>query len=248
MDNIVIKPLAGLCNRFRFLFSYIYKMKKENIFKSKNLVIIWESDNNCNGFLMDIIKPIPNCKCIENNNNNYKIDSSSCCTVDAYKSDNYLENLYFKPRNHILKKIISIINSLNNKYIAVHIRRSDLTNHLKHKNMSHLETKDEEYIHFLNKNKKYNIYIATDNIETQTKFLNLYPSRIKYMNKISNSKTHRKTSLEDALIDIFVCSFSNKFKGTFYSSFTLFINLMRKNNNIDNKNNTNPLVHVDKYK
>ena len=34
MDKfIVIKPSAGLCNRLRFLFSFIYKIKKENIKK-----------------------------------------------------------------------------------------------------------------------------------------------------------------------------------------------------------------------
>lgn len=114
--------------------------------------------------------------------------------------------------------------------------------------MSHLETKDEEYIDFLNKNKDYNIYIATDNIHTQNKFLKLYPKRIKYIKKISDSKSQRKTNLEDALTDIFICSFSNKFKGTYYSSFSEFIELMRRHNNITNDNEVDPLSHIEKYK
>lgn len=248
MDRITIKPRAGLCNRLRFLFSYIYKMKKDDTFNNKRLVVIWETDANCNGFLWDIIKPMPNCWTLKSNYKNFTINSSSCGCVTPYKNDDYLEDLPFRPRNHILRKISNIIDILKNKYIAVHIRRTDLSNHLKFKNISHLETKDEEYIDFLNKNKDYNIYIATDNIHTQNKFLKLYPNRIKYIKKISDSKAHRKTNLEDALIDIFVCSFSNKFKGTYYSSFSEFIQLMRRHNNITNDNDTDPSSHIKKYK
>ena len=246
MEQIVIKPKAGLCNRLRFLFSYIYKMKKENTFNNKSLVIIWKIDVLCNGFLWDIIEPIPNCIALKNNDKKIKINSSSCGPIELYKNENYLENLHFKPRNHILNNIINIIKMLNNKYIAVHIRRSDLSSHLKHLNKSHLETKDEEYIDFLNKNSDYDIFIATDNIDTQNKFLNLYPTRIKYINKINDNKNHRKTSLDVALIDIFVCSFSNKFKGTYYSSFSSFIELMRRHNDITDDNNTNPLFYTEK--
>jgi hypothetical protein len=248
MEKIVIKPTAGLSNRLRFLFSYIYKMKKENTFNNKSLVVIWEIDVHCNGFLWDIIKPIPNCWTLKKNYKNFKINNSSCGPVQLYKNENYLENLSFKPVNRILNKIINIINILSNKYIAIHIRRTDLSSHLKYINKSHLETKDEEYIDFLNKNPDYNIFIATDNIETQNKFLKLYPTRIKYINKISVNKNRRKTSLDVALTDIFVCSFSNKFKGTYYSSFSSFIELMRKHNNITNDNNSNPLFYTNKYK
>ena len=183
MEQIVINPTAGLCNRLRFLFSYIYKMKKENTFNNNSLVIIWKIDVQCNGFLWDIIKPIPNCLAIKNNDKKFEINASSSGPVQLYKKENYLENLPFKPVDRILNNIIKIIKMLNNKYIAVHIRRTDLSNHLKHINKSHLETKDEEYIDFLNQYSNYDIFIATDNIDTQNKFLKLYPGRIKYINK-----------------------------------------------------------------
>ena len=249
MERVVIKPRAGLCNRFRFLFSFIYKMKKEDTFNNTKLIVIWNNDANCNGFIWDILKPMPNCWALKNNDKKFVINASSCGAVTQYKNVNYLENLHFKPKDHILKNIINIINKLKNKYIAVHIRRTSLSNHLKFKNMSHLETKDEEYINFLNKNKDYNIYIATDNVNTQNKFLKLFPNRIKYIKKIPDIKSHCQTNLEDALTDIFVCSFSNKFKGAFFSSFSEFIDLMRRHNEINNDNNNhNPLSYAYRYK
>ena len=250
MDKfIVIKPIAGLCNRLRFLFSFIHKMKKENI--KKKLVVIWELDSQCNGFLWDIIKPIENCWTLRNNNKNFTINISSCGTVPVYKDCNYLRGLSFKPTTQIMNNIIKIIKNLNNKYVSIHIRRTDLTNHLKYINKLHLYTKDNDFITFLNKNTEYNIYLATDNTETQNKFLKLYPERIKYIKKIDNInkiKNHRKTDLQDALTDIFVCALSNKFKGTYFSSFSSFIELIRRDNNIKNNFHNNPLLLTEKYK
>ena len=84
-----------------------------------------------------------------------------------------------------MNNIIKIIKDLNNKYVSIHIRRTDLTNHLKHINKLHLYTKDNDFITFLNKNTEYNIYLATDNTETHL----LYD-----------------------ILDIFVCYLYNKFK------------------------------------
>ena len=45
MDEfIVIQPRAGLCNRLRFLFSFIHKMKKENIKKMREVVSNYKED------------------------------------------------------------------------------------------------------------------------------------------------------------------------------------------------------------
>jgi hypothetical protein len=72
-------------------------MKKENTFNNNKLVVIWEIDNNCNGFLWDIIEPFPNCWTLKNNNRKFTINYSSCGPVSLYKNENYLENLPFTP-------------------------------------------------------------------------------------------------------------------------------------------------------
>ena len=115
-------------------------------------------------------------------------------------------------------------------------------------NKLHLYTKDEDFITFLNKNNEYNIYLATDNTETQNKFLKLYPKRLKYIKKINDTTSHRNTDLQDALTDMFVCALSNKFEGTYYSSFSQFIELIRKDNKIQDNYHDNPLLMSKKYK
>lgn len=246
-DNITILPRAGFCNRLRFLFSFKYKMKQEDI--KKKLVVIWPVNNQCNGFLWDVIKPLNNCWSLRENKNNFKINASSCGPIPLYKNCNYLKDEPFKPRHNIYKRLIKLINSMSNKYIALHIRRTDLTGHLKHKKMQHMETSDQSFIDFIKKNKKYKIYIATDNRETQIKFKKLFPKRVVFNKEIHNINSHRKTSLADAVTDIFMCALSNKFKGTFYSSFSEFIQLMRRDNNIIDNNHENPKeLCIKKYK
>ena len=246
-EYITILPKAGFCNRLRFLFSFKYKMKQENI--NKKLVVIWPVNTQCNGFLWNVIKPLDNCWTLRENKNNFTINASSCGPIPLYKNSNYLKDIPFKPKDRIYKRLIKLIDSMSNKYIALHIRRTDLTGHLKYKKMQHLETNDKSFIDFIKKNKQYKVYIATDNRETQIKFKKLFPKRVIFNKEIIKMNGHRRTSLEDAVTDIFMCALSNKFKGTFYSSFSEFIELMRRDNNILDNNHENPKeLCIKKYK
>ena len=135
-------------------------------------------------------------------------------------------------------KIRKIIQLLKNKYIAVHIRRTDHVGLAKSHNRF---TCDQDFINFLNNHKDYNIFIATDCGETQKKFKKIFNNRIKYMKIINMDGTNkRKTSFEDTIIDMFVCGFSSKFKGSDYSSYSNIIQLIynenEKNNDSINKN------------
>ena len=87
---------------------------------------------------------------------------------------------------------------------------------------------------------------TTNEIKTT---LNRYLSHLRRdIEKNNNIENHRKTDLQDALLDIFVCALSNKFKGTYYSSFSQFIELIRRDNNIKNNFHNNPLLLTEKYK
>ena len=73
-----------------------------------------------------------------------------------------------------------------------------------------------------------NVYIATDNRSTQQKFKELFPNNIVFHSEIKNSTKLRKTKLDQAIIDLYICVYSYKFKGSYYSSFTDLILEMRK--------------------
>ena len=73
-----------------------------------------------------------------------------------------------------------------------------------------------------------NIYIATDDEKTYYKFKEKYSNRIKFnFPEKNNKRSLRQTSLEDAIIDMYVCSFSKYYMGTKRSSFSRVIKLIK---------------------
>ncbi len=228
MKLFVIQPIGGLCNRLRFLFSYIKKLKDDKKYGKITVYVLWEADNHCNGIYTDYFKCIKNIN-FTNKNDFLKIDIISGSILPEYKHINFLSNNLLYLKGFMYHRIVNIIHKLENKYIAIHVRRTDFDNRLNDKKLEK-RTSDQDFIRFLNKYKNHNIYIATDNLETQKLFLEKFEKRIKYIKLINNnSDSLRKTSLEQAIIDLFVCACSNVFKGTYYSSFTSFICFLRNN-------------------
>lgn len=243
MDNkiIIINSRCGLCNRLRFMLQFFKILKEKKIIHKKSIYVIWPIDEMCNGFYLDYFQNIKdniiflkNEKDLENyirakklkkikkiNDINYKFILS--------KDKNYLQYKFFKINRKLYDKIKNIIKKMNNRYISVHVRRTDLDKHLLgyRKELNHKRTSDEEFFKFVRKYKDYSLYIATDNYETQELFIKKFKKKIKYIKIIKNVKDRRKTNLEDAIIDLFVCSCGHKFKGTFFSSFSDFIKLIR---------------------
>ena len=213
---IVIKPVGGLCNYLRVVFSYYKKACYEN----KKLIVIWEPTYICPGYFLDYFKPIDNIIFYTHNLYNYAID---------YTGHGILEN--FEPNYEKLKLLDEIEIIINNKreilgnYIATHIRRTDHTNMAKKNNQF---TDDDSFYNFIDKYiENKNLYIATDNEVTFSMFKNRYNDLIKidYHNIINH---FRKTSLKDAIIDLFMCVYADNFMGSGYSSFSILINTLRQ--------------------
>lgn len=265
MDNeiIIIHSRCGLCNRLRFMLQFFKILKKKNQLYKKKIYVIWPIDEMCNGFYLkyfqnihDNIVFVKNEKGIENYMKAKKIKKIKQINdinhrfIMNRENGNFLKYNFFKINDRLYHKIKKIINKMDNKFIAVHIRRTDLDKHLNgpRKNLLKNRTSDKDFFLFIKKKKykDYHLYVATDNYETQELFLSKFKDRIKYIKMINNVKDRRKTKLEDAIIDLFICSCSYKFKGTFFSSFSDFIYLMRKHisDNIDEKK-INPLRSLD---
>ncbi len=212
---IVIKTHGGLCNRLRCVFSF-YQLSLE---LKKKLYVIWTPQYDCPGFFLDYFYPIDNIEFVKKNVRKYKITNKEdwCEKYSPYKMFVY-EKL--KPLLHIQKIIDRNIKLLNNDYVAVHIRRTD---HVRYNKKRRRYTTDEDFISFIEQNQNKNLYIATDNFNTQKQFYDRYKKNIKVLNFISPNGQYRQTSLKIAIIDLYLCIHATIFKGSGYSSYSSLI-------------------------
>lgn len=163
-------------------------------------------------FFLDYFEPLENTIFVKNQVPTDKIYYSG---YEPIMKPNY-EKLILKQS---MKDIISQKkNLLGNDYISCHIRRTD---HSQMAKINQKYTADPEFKQFLN-NRHENIYIATDNIQTYNNFLTVYRNRMKFPYHQTKNQ-YRHTSLEDAIIDLYMCVDSKEFKGSGHSSFTCVI-------------------------
>lgn len=212
---ITIQPTGGLCNYLRVIFSY-YEYTSEN---NLELNIIWIKTNACPGYFLDYFEPIPHVSFKTEIDKDVKIDYKGCYIMKNFKPK--YDKL--KLKSYMKKIIFDKVDILNKNYISAHIRRTDHIQLAKRKNVY---TTDEHFIDFLDKSDK-NIYIATDNKKTYNKFKEKYQERIKFEYHQTNDKSLRQTSLQDAIIDIYMCVYSDDFKGSGWSSFSDLIESLR---------------------
>ena len=212
---------GGLGNRLRMILS-CYKYSKQI---NKKLKVYWIPDESISYALFaDVFNPIKNITFVYNYNNeplDYRSDIN-CSALNKITNYNDMYK-YLTPNNTINNRIDYLKKKINNKYISLHIRRTDHSSLAK--NNKNFVTDDN----YINKYPNYNIYLATDNRETQDKFIKLYGKRL-IVNKLidNNNSDLRKTSLKDSVIDIYMCVYSKVFKSSGFSSFSETIYCLRK--------------------
>jgi len=219
--SVVIKPRGGLCNRLRFLLSYYVYAKK----LGKKLLVIWEKDKFCPGYFLDFFKPLDGVTFKENNNDNLKIEFQGFEWLPEHGRDDRIEYCKYLVLIQEIQNIVSeYINVMGNSYIALHVRRTDIDELVK-KNNNY--TTDDVFFNFIEENPEKKIFLATDNNETRKMFLSRYGDRICFYKEIKESDELRKTSVLDAIVDIYICKDATIFKGTKGSSFSGFIQYLR---------------------
>jgi hypothetical protein len=214
MVNII--PTEGLCNRLRVIFSYFSKYGEINVY--------WGIDEKiCNCHFNDVFEPIEKINILNSIPKDITYRGySSCLPWESFKHN----FLLLKPKKSILDKINFYTKLLNNNYNACHIRRTDhVSLARKHKRL----TTDLEFINFI-KNSEKSVYVATDNKVTQNILKRIFGNKVIFNEGIKNCTNLRKSSLEDAIIDIIICSNADKFKGSGFSSFSQTISILKEIN------------------
>jgi len=221
----IIVPLEGLCNRLRVLLSFFKQYS--------NLDVFWPIDEKIsNTHFLDIFEPIEKINFLEKLP--IKFDYQGFSPIHNNYQANYL---LLKPTIIVLKRIKHFMNILGTNYDSCHIRRTDHTKiALKRKCL----TTDRDFYNFIKNSKQEKVYVATDNLETQIYLLKIFGEKVIFNNGISNSKSLRKSSLIDAIVDIIICSNSIEFKGSGYSSFSDTIKIFKSVNYYEK--NIKPLI------
>ena len=222
MDIININTFAGLSNRLSVLLSYIQYAKENN----KIARIIWKPDRDCNGFFLDYFEKIDGSLIQSHNNEKYRINFNSCVSCKNIKNKVPYDLLKLKP--HMKLKLKNILDKIGKDFIGVHIRRTDHIYLLNSRKKHH--TTDEHFMNFIDKYPEKKLYIATDNLDTQLIFHEKYKDRIPYIKFIEKNRNKRQTSLEDAVLDMYILANAYQFMGTYYSSFSNTVIKLRQYN------------------
>ena len=217
---IVIQPFSGFCNCLRVVFSYFEYAKSIQ----SDLTVVWLKTVECNGYFLDYFEDISGITFVAEVPLNTKMQYRGI-RVHPKFPPNY-SSLRLRP--WMQEKITKKLSILGKTYISVHMRRTDHFQLAKQKNIF---TTNYQFIDFLNQFPNESIYIATDNLETYGKMKAKFQDRIKFDFPNANPDALRKTTLEDAIIDIYVCIQSKEFMGSGGSTFSRFIETMRESSN-----------------
>jgi hypothetical protein len=241
---ILICLRNGLSNKIRTMLGYIYISEKLNM----KLYSYWYNESTCECNFEDFFKPIDGITMINDiefnllrNTATYIFAGQSTIiniikqitpNITREEAENELVKLYKKIilKDEINDEIQQIIKKYDiSNCIGLHIRRTD---HLTAFNIErpHSYTKDEDFFEFIEKYKHSasKIYLATDNYDTQKIFLDKYRDNIIIYNKIPINNNIRKTSIHNAIIDVYLLSHCKQIMGSYLSSFSVLAQRLKK--------------------
>ena len=217
-DSIIINlHRHGLGVRMYLIVSYLAYARDQG----KNLIGLWKNNDQCPGDFCNIFKPIDGCQILDNDwkglFSSLPKGSKALHMLEGYYPSQH-SHLYstFNPIESIQIKIDSLYSSLG-EFISIHARRTDHIHVMKNHNTY---VSDQDFFDFIDSlDDSLNIFLACDNKDTQNVFLDRYGSRIIFNENITSdfdpqNSLVRATSLEDAVVDMFVCSKALNFKGS----------------------------------
>ena len=232
--NIRLYSHSGLCNRLRLIASY----KHLSEIRNKDIEMFWVKSIQCNVLFKDLFKPIPNVNFtyLKSLAHTAVRPKNTAIKTDLFPHDKKIKDknhLIFKPLDAIMREIEETKKRIAGEYIACHIRRTDIITIQKKYKVE--PPSDEMFIDFLERYPDKKIYLATDERDTQKKFIDIFGDRI-YHSCIVGGNGHKRqpyrtTSIQDAVKDMFLCIGATDFMGTACSSFSRFIENYRKGQN-----------------
>lgn len=211
-----IQCCNGLCDRLGMIFSYLQKVRQ----KGEKLTVCWINDDHCNGHFLDLFEPVPDVEFTEDETDVEVYGFRPCKEFLPWETFIYCD---LRLLRNVKLEVDRMKTRMGHRYTAVHVRRTDKVNNRKNEK---LPTK-EMFFEFIDNRRENNIFLATDNRESQMVFKERYGDRLFLYDEIVPSENLRQTTLEMATIDMFTCVGANHFRGTGISGFTAMIHSLR---------------------
>mmetsp|Transcript_27742 Transcript_27742/g.84676 ORF Transcript_27742/g.84676 Transcript_27742/m.84676 type:complete len:286 (+) Transcript_27742:161-1018(+) len=249
---------AGLCNKLRSVLSYRLVAQQ----RGRRLVVLWRRGPFCDAEFSDLFEPLSGVTFISDAADLAQTSQSAlereggpsaASVYDSHPQIKYTDaetEMYraLVPLPSLREAVVGVVGSFNGPFVAVHMRRTD------HSMMFGDRTPDSAFCTFLDRHTPLPIFLATDNADTQRALLRRYPDRIRVVAPIQPSPlsdpvgeefeaadvcsagASRHTSIQYAVVDLFTCVEATHFMGTYLSSFSDTIYLIRRMRGFDTSN------------
>lgn len=212
---MLVRPIGGLCNRLRVIGSRLAVARAAG----KTLTVWWWTTPDCAAAYRDLFTEPP-ADLIVNENVPCPPGIEATCYVDRSITVSEWAPVAiatFRPAPAIQARIDSCLERLGPDFVAVHIRRTD-----------HNERYDEDsiYAEFAYRFTG-NVYAAADNPRSIVTLKKSLGDRLHYNGAFAKTGI-RLTAIADAVVDLWVAAKAAQFRGTYYSSFSDWIEMMRQ--------------------
>jgi hypothetical protein len=212
-------PIGGLCNRLRVIGSYLSVARSLN----KTLTVWWNTTVDCPARFSDLFCTPPTDLIMVEDKDRPRDVEKTCIVYPDSTEDTWssIAIEVLRPLPAIQARIDAILARLGPEFSAVHIRRTD-----------HNARYDEDAVYVAFAAAAANpCFCAADNPRSVVTLKRALGDRLVYGGSFRVTGI-RMTGLADALVDLWVSSHATRFRGTYYSSFSDWIEMMRRSRDL----------------
>jgi len=210
-----VMPIGGLCNRLRVIGSRMVAARAA----AQTLTVWWPIHPACPALFSDLFEKPPADLIIRDGEVAPPAIETTCYVLPGIASALWGPVILaaLRPLPIIQNRIDTLLAELGTEFTAVHIRRTD-------HNIRYAE--DACYAVFAAAAEKGKVFAAADNPRSIATLKRSLGDRLIYGGEFAVVGI-RLTAVADAVVDLWVAGRAARFKGTYWSSFSEWIEMMR---------------------
>ncbi len=217
-DSMRVQVIGGLCNRLRVMISYLIVARK----RGESLEVYWYPHVACPALFRELFQTPTAPDFVLHDGVIAPQGTHTTCSrhADAPADKEWQPTIaeILKPLPAIQERIGEVLAQLGPDFTAVHIRRTD-------HNANYAQ--DDMFAAFAVEGTG-RVFIAADNPRSVANLKRVLGDRLVWAARYGKGIGGlRLTTVHDAVVDLWVAARAVRFKGTYYSSFSEWIEAMR---------------------